>query len=338
MSAVMQIYAAPMEGITGFIYRETLAEQFGGYDKYFSPFAAATHTRSFKHRELEDMDPAHNRNQALVPQILASQSGDFIWAARFMADLGYREVNLNLGCPVGTVVRKHKGAGMLQDPGLLDCFLEALFDGCRDSGPGISLKTRIGLEDTKQADRLFEIYARYPLAELIIHPRTREQYYKGLPDLDRFGELLQVYEDCGGRAPVCYNGNIYNEEDMAEIRRRFPSVRSVMTGRGMLRNPALARQLKGGQILTKAELRRFHDSLYAAYQQVMPGGGPLVNRMKELWTHMAILFPDGGRQVKSIYKARSPVEYEGAVRVLFNTCPMVLPERGGLDPLGYNVT
>jgi tRNA-dihydrouridine synthase len=125
---------------------------------------------------------------------------------------------------------------------------------------------------------------------------------------------------------------------MAEIRRRFPSVRSVMTGRGMLRNPALARQLKGGQILTKAELRRFHDSLYAAYQQVMPGGGPLVNRMKELWTHMAILFPDGGRQVKSIYKARSPVEYEGAVRVLFNTCPMVLPERGGLDPLGYNVT
>jgi tRNA-dihydrouridine synthase len=338
MSAAVQIYAAPMEGITGYIYRETLAAGFGGYDKYFSPFAAATHTRSFKHREREDMDPAHNRNQVLVPQILTNHSGDFIWAARCIADLGYREVNLNLGCPVGTVVRKRKGAGMLQDPGLLDCFLEEIFEGCREKGPGISLKTRIGLEDTEQADRLFEIYARYPLTELIVHPRTREQYYKGLPDLDRFGQLLQVYEDRGGKAPVCYNGNIYNVEDLAEIRRRFPRVHAVMTGRGMLRNPALARQLKGGEGLTKTELHRFHDSLYAAYRQVMPGGGPLVNRMKELWAHMAVLFPDGGRQIKSIYKARSPVEYEGAVRVLFNTCPMVIPERGGLDPLGFNVT
>ena len=334
----MDYYFAPLEGITGYVYRNAHHKFFPGTDRYYTPFVAPNYTKHFKAKEKKDVALENNAGVPVVPQVLSNKADETLWAVEELAKRGYREVNLNLGCPVGTVVRKHKGAGMLQDPGLLDCFLEAVFDGCRDSGPGISLKTRIGLEDTKQADRLFEIYARYPLAELIVHPRTREQYYKGLPDLDRFGELLQVYEDRGGRAPVCYNGNIYNEEDMAEIRRRFPSVRSVMTGRGMLRNPALARQLKGGQILTKAELRRFHDSLYAAYQQVMPGGGPLVNRMKELWTHMAILFPDGGRQVKSIYKARSPVEYEGAVRVLFNTCPMVLPERGGLDPLGYNVT
>lgn len=315
----MRVYAAPMEGVTGYIWRNAHRAVFPGTDRYFTPFVVATYTKSFKHKEKEDVSPAHNQGADLVPQILANKADEFLWAASYMAGLGYREVNLNLGCPVPMVARKGKGSGFLKDPDALDAFLEEVFEGLEASdslrGLGLSLKTRTGVEDPSEAEDLYHVYRRYPLSELIIHPRTARMLYKGLPDLSSYASFFEGDKPF----PVCYNGDVWGREDADYVARAFPGTDALMTGRGMLRNPGLTRELKGGAPMTLPELRRFHDLVFQGYREVLPGAMVCVSRMKELWTHMGSLFPGSEKKVKAIYKAKSLPEYEAAVRVLFGT-------------------
>lgn len=325
----MQIYFAPLEGITGFAYRNVHRQFFGDtVCKYFSPFAAPNYTHHFKTREREDIDPANNGDLCLVPQILTNRAGDFLWAAEEMYAMGYREINLNLGCPMPTVVRKGRGSGQLGDPEALDLFLEEICRGMEripekicPRGDGIpekirfSVKTRIGLESAGNAGRLIEIYNRYPITELTVHPRTQRDLYGGKPDLETFSLFLEK-----SRHPVVYNGDIFTPADYEEIHSRFPGCSAFMLGRGLIANPALARELCGGAPLQKEELRRFHDAVFQSLKASLPGQAPLMGKMKELWFYMGRNFSCADRFLKEIKKAKNEIQYQSAVRALFANC------------------
>ena len=251
----MKIYLAPLEGITGWIFRSAVHECFGGFDKYFVPFIRPNQMGHLSAREKKDILPDHNTGMRTVPQILTNRADDFLRTAEKLKDYGYEEVNLNLGCPSKTVVTKGRGAGFLADPDSLDRFLGEIFDKCPIR---ISLKTRLGMEDASEFVTLMEIYNKYPMEELIIHPRAQKDFYKNTPDLEAFARAAD-----SSRSPVCYNGDIFSVEDYERFTKRFSGIDRIMTGRGVLKDPSLARRLRGGRGADKAELRRFHDLLHA---------------------------------------------------------------------------
>lgn len=313
----MKFYFAPMEGVTGYIYRNTHHIHFPGIDKYFTPFLVANQTYHFKSKEILDVAPENNQGMVVVPQIMANKAEEFVWAALELKKLGYEEINLNLGCPAATVVSKKKGAGFLAYPDELDFFLDTVFSRLEGQGMKVSVKTRLGKEQVDEAGRLMEIYNRYPLHELIIHPRVQKDFYKNQPRMEAFAEAVGV---C--RHPVCYNGNLFSGEDYKQFISSFPDIQAVMLGRGLIANPGLVRELQENSPLKQEELQRFHSAVYGAYRKTALGEMNTLFKMKELWAYMGQMFADGERPVRKIRKARNGSEYTAAVEKLFSSCEM----------------
>lgn len=232
----MKFYVAPLEGITGYIYRNALEKYFPGADRYFTPFIVPDQKHPLRKKELRDILPGNNHVKDLVPQIMTNDADRFHEIVQVLQSYGYQEVNLNLGCPSGTVTARKKGAGFLAYPEELDRFLDQIFS---ENEVRISLKTRIGMKDPEEGFRLLEIYNQYPLSELIIHPRTREEFYKGEPHLDLYAQLAAV-----SHAPVCYNGNLLTARDYEAFHAAYPQTERVMLGRGVIRAPGLIGRLK----------------------------------------------------------------------------------------------
>lgn len=313
----MLYYFAPMEGITGHVFRRVHKECFPEMDKYFTPFLTPSQKKAMTPREKRDVLPENNKGIPLVPQILTNSAKDFVKTARNLQECGYTEVNLNLGCPSGTVVSKKKGAGFLEFPEELHRFLEDIF---RELDMKVSIKTRIGKEEAKEFSRLLEIYNDYPLEELIIHPRVQTDYYKNKPRMKCYKEAV-----LGSKNPLCYNGDLFTEGDFKRFAEEFPDTRAVMLGRGLLLNPALVRQLQGGKVLEKEELKVFHDKLCKGYEEVMDGDRAVLFKMKELWYYMGNLFPEGRKYLKKIKKAQHLPEYEEVVQAIFEKLELFVP-------------
>ena len=305
----MRLYLAPLEGITGWIYRNAVHECFGGFDRYFIPFISPNQMGHFSASEKKDILPGHSRGMHAVPQILTNRAEDFIRTAEKLREYGYEEINLNLGCPSKTVVTKGRGSGFLADPEGLERFLEEIFERCPIR---ISIKTRIGMEDPEEFEPLMEIYNRYPMTELIIHPRVQKDFYKSTPNLDVFERALDI-----SRSPVCYNGDINTPEDFRRLKERFPDLECVMTGRGVLADPSLARQIKGGKRADKEEMKRFHDMLYEAYCSEMSGDRTILYKMKELWSYLAPMFTNSKKYAKKIKKSEKCAVYERVIEEMF---------------------
>lgn len=309
---------APMEGITGHVFRRVHAECFGALERYYTPFITPPRAgSSFGGRVRREVDPAANRGFDVVPQLITKNADEFAWAARLLAEMGYAEVNLNLGCPSGTVVAKGRGAGLLRDPDGLEAFLR---DVCRASPLPVSVKTRLGIQDDAEYGRILEVYLRLPLKELIVHPRVQRDRYQGVPRRELYGETLR-------RAPfpVAYNGDVFGCEDLDALLSAYPDTRHVMLGRGILANPALARMLAGGPAATADELRRFHDRLFDAYREEI--GGNAVFRMKEWWSYARFSFADPLSVHRAVRKVRRVDEYADAVERVFATERLALVAR-----------
>ena len=311
----MNLYLAPLEGITGHIYRNALHQCFDGFDKYFIPFISPNQKGHFSTREKKDVMPEHNQGMYAVPQILTNNVEDFLCTAQKLGDYGYKEVNLNLGCPSRTVVTKGRGAGFLDEPQKLDRFLDAVFEKCNLE---ISIKTRIGMEDPEEFETILPIYNKYPLKELIIHPRLLKDHYKGVP---RYGLYEEAREKL--KVPLGYNGDIFSVEAYQEIREKFPDADSVMYGRGLIARPYLLdaiMQKEDGEDHReeyRKKLRQFHDRLYRDYQEYLSGERNVLFRMKELWSYMAPGFTNYARYLKKIKKSQHFGDYEAAVMSLF---------------------
>lgn len=305
----MKYYLAPMEGITGFIYRNSYEKFFGGIDKYFAPFVVPNSSKSLKTKELRDILPENNKGINLVPQILTNDSEGFILTAKKLKDLGYNEINLNLGCPSGTVVGKKRGAGFLAHREELDKFLEEIF---KINHMKISIKTRLGMDKPEEFYELIKIYNKYPMEELIIHPRTRQDFYGNKPNLEVFKDAISLSKN-----PVCYNGDIFTLEDHNKLVEEFKEVDKIMLGRGILANPALMNEILNNEFMDKKVLKEFHDEIFSKYREVFNEDRNAMFRMKELWGYMIYMFSNNKKYAKKIKKAQKVVDYNQAVTSLF---------------------
>lgn len=305
----MRWYAAPMEGVTGYLYRSLHHRYFPGADKYGMPFFSPTQNHTIPPRALRELSPEHNAGIPAVPQLLTRRADDFLWAAGELAAMGYREVNLNLGCPSGTVVAKGKGAGFLVRPEELERFLEAVFAAVPVA---VSVKTRLGISDEDEFVRILEIYNRFPISELTIHARAQKDQYRGAVRMDAFARALG--ESC---APVCYNGDLRAAKDCRALQARFPRLRAAMVGRGLIADPALIRKAQGGQGADKRTLEAFLQELYAGYCRDFASRENAMLRMKEIWSYQISLFRDDGNYAKKLRKTDNPQEFETLVTEIF---------------------
>lgn len=305
----MRHYFAPMEGLTDSIYRRLHHQFFPGIDAYYMPFISPTVHRTLTNRESRELPMADSVPFRAVPQVLTKNAEDFLWAAEQCRDRGYDEVNLNVGCPSGTVVAKGKGAGMLADPEGLERFLDAVFSA---APMPISVKTRLGVADPEEFPKLLEIYNRYPIKELTIHPRVRRQFYDGDVFLDSFDYALE-----NSKNPLCYNGNLRTLSEVKSFEQRYPQVEAVMVGRGLIGNPAMF--CPGTDAAT---LKAFHDALLEEYLVVFGGSRNAMFRMKENWQKMILLFENSEKLGKKLQKTTDLAEYRSITAQIFETLPL----------------
>ncbi len=292
-----KLYFAPLEGVTGYIYRNTHAEMFEGCDAYYAPFITPVDNERLSIKSLRDILPENNRVPKLMVQVLTNSIDAFARFENEISPLGYREVNLNFGCPSGTVVKKGRGAGILREPELVDDFLKDVFDYTLLD---VSVKTRLGYSDPCEMERLMEVYNKYSLKKLIVHPRTRMEYYKGTPNMVEFKKTYDVSTN-----PLCYNGNIFTVNDYEDICTAYPGIESVMIGRGAIANPAIFREIRGGRPLTTKELIEFSVVLEERYFEVLKSETYTLHKLKELWIYMMMNFPEEKKILKAIKKSNN---------------------------------
>lgn len=346
----LSIDFAPMEGITGFAFRNAHHKFYGGISRYYTPFLNVQAESGFSRSDARDISFENNKtlledpNCALVPQILSGISDTLITGIRILAGMGYSEVNWNLGCPSPTVTRKGRGAGLLAEPEKIDRILDETFTTLKkeDCSFRLSVKMRPGFDSADRLPELISILNRYPLSEIILHPRVAVQGYQGSVDEDAFAEALSI-----STHPLTWNGDITRAEDAEHVCRRFPQVKRIMIGRGLVTNPALAEEIvkhfqrgdgkeyveicRQNKQPEKPEAKRdsevarfhaFHDEILQGYESYIPDEKGILARMKELWgwwekapvfTHSWPSREDLPRAFKKIKKAKNMGEYKAAV-------------------------
>lgn len=308
----MNYYAAPMEGLTDRIWRQVHQKWFGAADapmRYYAPFLSPPENRVLIPKKMAELAPEANAGTVVIPQLLARDGELAAWMIGEVRKLGYTEVNLNFGCPSGTVTAKGKGAGMLRDPARLDAFLDTVFSAVE--GP-VSVKTRIGVQKPEEFAALLDIYNRYPICELTIHPRVMKQLYRGQADRAAFAAALP---EC--RMPVCYNGDVTTPEELHALEAEFPQLSGIMVGRGLIADPALFRRARGGAPASREELRGYCDDLYHGYTEAFGAASCAVSRMKAHWFYLIHRFEGADPLEKPLRKAREGWEHETVVNQIF---------------------
>lgn len=306
----MEYYFAPMEGLTDSVYRHLHHAFFPGVDKYYMPFFSPTVHRRLTAREARELPLADTEPFAAVPQLLTKNAEDLLWAAGQCLDRGYSEVNLNLGCPSGTVFTKGKGSGMLQDPDQLNRFLDAVF---AQSPLPISLKTRLGVEKPEEFCRLLDIFNQYPVKMLIIHPRVRKDFYTGPVREEQFRYAVE-----NSKISLCFNGNLCTQAQIDTFSKEYPGVNTVMIGRGLIGNPALLCPKNANA----ATIEAFLDALLEQYIVLFGGSRNAMFRLKENWRYLLCLFDGAEKLEKQLRKTTDIANYRAITHEIFQSCPM----------------
>ena len=309
----MQVYFAPLEGVTDSIYRRAHHDLFAGVNKYFIPFICPAESLTFSSREQRQIDPKENEGIPVVPQLLTRNTGLFVKMTELLRDAGYAEVNLNCGCPSGTVTAKGKGSGMLRDLNALREFLDAVFE--RTALP-VSVKTRIGWQDVGEWPAIQALLNDYPFSEIIVHMRTKAEFYRGHAHRELCPDAIQTLH-----APFVYNGDLFTIEDCQAFEAECPLASGIMLGRGLIANPQLAETLLGGETLTVDRLRTFHDRLFRDYTNLWPQKAVL-GHMQEIAQYMLTAFETPAKARKAVRKAKNTEAYLDAVNLAFDTLPL----------------
>lgn len=305
----MQYYFAPMEGLTDSVYRRIHHKYFPGIHRYYTPFFSPTVHRALTAKETRELPRADSVPFTVIPQVLTKVAEDFLWLTEQCAELGYGEVNLNTGCPSGTVTAKGKGAGMLRELDGLDAFLEEIFS---KTVLPVSVKTRIGFSHPEEFPAILEVFNRYPIKELTIHPRVRQDFYASSVNMDAFRYALKMSKN-----PLCYNGNLTSLPQIAAFREEFPQVKAVMLGRGLVGDPGM---LCGGT--DAATLEAFCDELFSEYTRVFGSARNAMFRLKDNWHLLACRFENADKLIKRLRKTTDAAEFSAISHEIFRTCPM----------------
>ena len=306
----MRYYFAPMEGLTDSVYRRLHHKYFPGVDRYYMPFFSPTVPRQLTQRESRELPEADSVDFAAVPQVLTKVPEDFLWASEVIRDRGYGEVNLNLGCPSGTVTAKGKGSGMLADPEDLDRFLDAVFSKCPIA---VSVKTRLGMQSPEEFPALLGIFNRYPIRELTVHPRVRQEFYSSPIHFDWFDYAVE-----NSKSPLCYNGNLCTPAQIRDFEKKYPQINSVMIGRGLIGDPGML--TPGGT--TAAALEAFFDELLEVYTRDFGGARNAMFRLKENWFYLLRRFDGSEKLGKQLRKTTDVNAYKSITAEIFHTLPL----------------
>lgn len=306
----MRFYLAPLEGITGYIFRGCIHRQFGeGIDKYFTPFIVPHDKKPMSSKEINDINPDNNKGMDLVPQIMTNKAEDYLKLEKAIMGYGYKEININLGCPSKTVVSKGRGSGFLEYTEKLDQFLYEIY---AHTDAKVSVKTRIGVRDVEEFYEILEIYNKYPLEELIVHPRLQKEMYSGRPHLEMY-----EYAAMNSSHKLCYNGDINSASDYEDILDKIPCPSSIMIGRGMLSNPGLITELATGKkVVSSQKVQAFLEDIRDNYCRVFSGEVPVLHKLKEIWTYLGKLYPDSSKEVHKLLKCRTMAEYLALERTI----------------------
>ena len=303
----------PFQGITDAPFRNVFKRHFGGIDKFYTPFFTGIHKEEHaKNLQGEEIDPHYNDVETLTPQILSTDAEEILRFAKQCQQLGYKEINLNMGCPFPRVANKKRGCGLLPYPDKVEAMLERVFE---EIDIKFSVKCRLGYFDPKEIDAILPIFNKFPISELIIHPRIGKQLYKGEADVERFKALIPYIN-----APLVYNGDIVSEESFNRISNAVQPVNQFMLGRGILANPFLAEQIKNDKASTHDKTERLHNYVIDLYEDRLhhAGGSPKVlGRMKELWSYLMNSFEEPQVVWRKIKKINALKEYEEAVETIF---------------------
>ena len=305
----MNYYFAPMEGLTDSIYRLQHHRFFGGVNRYYMPFFSPTIHRTLTSKETRELPRADSVPFTVVPQVMTKCAEDFLWAAEVVRDLGYNEINLNIGCPSGTVVAKGKGSGMLRDLEELTKFFDSIF---AVSSLPVTVKTRIGLESPEEFPAVLELYNRYPIKELTIHPRVRKQFYEGQVHREWFTYAMQH-----STIPLCFNGDIRTLYDVSILQEDYPGLNAVMIGRGLIADPGM---LVGGTDI--GTLESFLNALMDDYAVEFASCRNALFRMKENWAYLHDRFTGSDKLWKKMRKTTDAAEFRRLSAELLHTCPM----------------
>ena len=316
----VQLSLGPFQGITDAPFRNVFKRHFGGIDKFYTPFFTGIHKEeNAKNLQGEEIDPRCNDVTTLTPQILSTDAEEILRFAKQCKELGYKEINLNMGCPFPRVANKKRGSGLLPYPDKVEAMLERVFEAIDIQ---FSVKCRLGYFDPKEIDAIIPIFNRFPLSELIIHPRIGKQLYKGEADVGRFKSLIPYIN-----APLVYNGDIISVESFERISNAVQPVNQFMLGRGLLANPFLAEDICRDASYASERIKRLHAYVLDLYEDRLhhAGGSPKVlGRMKELWSYLMYSFGDPQDIWRKIKKINALKEYEEAVEYVFSNHRIIL--------------
>ena len=311
--STFKIYFAPLQESTDHIYRSTHSKIFGGVEKYFAPYIVRQNDGSVKSSHIRDIKPANNQNYILIPQILAGNSADFIFLVKLLQENGYDEINWNLGCPYPMVTNKGLGSGLLPFQERIKTILEESLPQIQSK---ISVKMRTGLDSSDEIYRVIDVLNDFPLHEVILHPRTAKQLYRGVPDESAFAEAHSRFKH-----PLVYNGDIDTPENFSRLNAQFGDITTWMIGRGILKDPYFPLLLKNGSLPENGEkgemLHNFHEEILLSYSKILSGNSHLLMKMVKFWSYFCFSFPDAHKTFKAIKKAANIVKYEVAVNENF---------------------
>ena len=307
------LYFAPLQETTDFVYRSAYSSVFGNADKYFGPYIARQNDGTIKKTHLRDVAPENNQGYNFVPQVMAGNSEDFLYLAKTLCDMGYEEINWNLGCPYPMATNKGLGSGLLPSPEKINRILSESLPKltCR-----ISVKLRSGLLSPDEIYKVIPILNEFHLNEVILHPRIAKQLYRGIADTEVFLRAAEI-----SKHPLVYNGDILTQDDFYHLNDLFKTTTSWMVGRGFLKDPFLPVKLKQLPLPEKKAravlLSQFHDQIFFSYSKLLSGNSHLLTRMIKFWSYFCYSFPDPAKSFKRIKKAGTTAKYETALRENF---------------------
>jgi len=304
---------APLHGVTGYIFRNIYFRRFPGFDTILSPFILQLQKPKETKKHFKDLLPENNQGIPLIPQMLGNDAQNLIATAKVLIALGYKEMNLNLGCPFARVANKFRGSGLLPYPHRIKRILTEV---CEKLDMAVSVKLRLGRYNPDEILTLIPIFNSLPLKNIIIHPRIGTQMYKGDVNLEAFALAASM-----SNHPVIYNGDIKNPTTFTTLQNRFPQIAGWMIGRAAVANPFLIGQIKSGQCIPDlvAQLMDFHDELYAGYSSILSGPGHLLDKMKELWQYFGQSMPANAVETNAISRTKNIDEYKALIDKLRST-------------------
>jgi tRNA-dihydrouridine synthase B len=304
----MEIYLAPLQGLTDWIFRESYSQHIGHFDKTFTPFVRVQNGEFFRPSQCNDLLPEHNMFQKPVPQFLGNDVESFKRFEELCLQNNYSEANINMGCPFPIVVKKGMGAGILPHSSEIAQLLDGVFANTKLN---VSIKCRMGLDNIAEFEQLVPIFNNFPLEEVIIHARIGKQQYKGEVNHAAFAKYAAQLKH-----PICYNGDILIATDVENIQVLTPNVSRIMIGRGILQNPFLLAEIRK-QELTRNDkvkmLRDFHLTIIERCKEKYAGNLNLLRRLEEMWSYHYEGFEDGKKIFKQIKKCNTLEKYEGVI-------------------------